>query len=111
MLPFPLAKHVAIASTSRGVRGWLGGRWGYWEHGPTAATDTPIGTETSLAGFSVGDITITATGQATFTVSASGRVHEGPNEVTEAGLPRRFNLDRASSLQSYLVNSLHTRRP
>jgi beta-lactamase superfamily II metal-dependent hydrolase len=53
----------------------------------------PAGPETSMAGFSVGDIRIETNGQSTFTVSADGRVTEGPNEVAAAGLPRTFALD------------------
>jgi len=48
----------------------------------------PAGTETSFAGFSVGDVKITTTGQGSFTVTATGRVHQGPVELQAAGLPR-----------------------
>jgi competence protein ComEC len=54
----------------------------------------PIGIETSFAGYSVGDIKVSTTGQGTFAVSASGRVTQGPNELFAAGLPRNFNIDR-----------------
>ncbi len=53
----------------------------------------PTGTQTSFAGFSVGNIRITTDGNSTFTVSADGDVNQGPNEVTAAGLPRTFSLD------------------
>ena len=53
----------------------------------------PIGAETSFSGLSVGDITVTTSGLTTFTVSATGRVSQGPVEVAAAGLPRSFSID------------------
>lgn len=57
----------------------------------------PTGTLTSFMGYSVGDITITTTGQVDFTVSADGAVTQGPNEVVAAGLPRTISLDDVST--------------
>jgi beta-lactamase superfamily II metal-dependent hydrolase len=53
----------------------------------------PAGPETSVMGYSVGDIGIATDGQSVFTVSANGAVTQGPNEVAAAGLPRMFALD------------------
>src|SRR5262249_11091006 len=53
----------------------------------------PAGTNTSFAGLSVGNITVTTDGISGFTVSAEGAVPEGPNEVALAGLPRTFTPD------------------
>lgn len=53
----------------------------------------PAGTQTSFAGFSVGNVKITTDGVSTFTVSADGAVTQGPNEVAAAGLPRTIALD------------------
>jgi beta-lactamase superfamily II metal-dependent hydrolase len=53
----------------------------------------PTGTLTSFVGYSVGDIKISTNGQTTFTLSADGKVTQGPSEVSAAGLPRTFALD------------------
>lgn len=53
----------------------------------------PTGSQTSFAGFSVGNIKISTDGQATFVVSADGQVTQGPNEIGAAGLPKAFTLD------------------
>jgi len=53
----------------------------------------PTGSQTSFAGFSVGNIKISTDGQATFVVSADGQVTQGPNEIAAAGLPLTFPLD------------------
>lgn len=53
----------------------------------------PAGSQTSFAGYSVGNIKITSDGVSTFTVSADGAVTQGPNEVAAAGLPRTIALD------------------
>lgn len=53
----------------------------------------PSGTQTSFAGFSVGNIKVTTDGFREFTVTADGSVNNGPNEVSAAGLPRTFALD------------------
>jgi beta-lactamase superfamily II metal-dependent hydrolase len=53
----------------------------------------PLGAKTSKAGFSVGNIVIHTDGRKKFTVEADGKVTEGPNEVTAAGLPRTFDID------------------
>lgn len=57
---------------------------------------SPTGTNTSYAGYCVGDIRITTDGVSTFTVSGDGAVTEGPNEVASAGLPKTYNLDDVS---------------
>ena len=56
----------------------------------------PVGSLTSFAGFSVGNIKVSTDGINTFTVSADGAVSEGPNEVVAAGLPRTIPLDDVS---------------
>ena len=53
----------------------------------------PTGSQTSFAGYSVGNIKISTDGVSTFTVSADGAVTQGPNEVAAAGLPRTIALD------------------
>jgi beta-lactamase superfamily II metal-dependent hydrolase len=53
----------------------------------------PVGSKTSSAGFSVGNIKITTDGVSTFTVSADGSVAQGANEVAAAGLPKTIALD------------------
>ncbi|HMC23384.1 MAG TPA: Ig-like domain-containing protein [Thermoanaerobaculia bacterium] len=53
----------------------------------------PIGSLASHAGYCVGNIKITTDGLNIFTVSADGAVHQGPNEVAAANLPRSFTLD------------------
>jgi hypothetical protein len=49
---------------------------------------SPTGSQTSFAGYSVGNVKITTDGISTFTVSADGAVTQGPNEVIVAGLPK-----------------------
>jgi beta-lactamase superfamily II metal-dependent hydrolase len=56
---------------------------------------SPTGSLTSFTGYSVGNIKVTTNGAGTFTLSADGRVNQGPNEVAAAGLPRTFLLDDA----------------
>ncbi len=56
----------------------------------------PIGSLASHAGYCVGNIKITTDGQSIFTVSADGAVHQGPNEVTAAALPRSFTIDNGA---------------
>lgn len=56
---------------------------------------SPAGTLTSHSGFCVGDIKITTDGVNTFTVSADGAVHQGPNELVASGLPLGFTIDDA----------------
>src|SRR5438105_4882430 len=53
----------------------------------------PGSTLMSHAGFCVGNIKVTTDGVSTFTVTADGLVHQGPNEFTASGLPRTFALD------------------
>ena len=55
----------------------------------------PSGAETSFSGFCVGDIKITTSGVANFTVSANGQVTEGPDERSAAGLPLTIPFDGA----------------
>jgi beta-lactamase superfamily II metal-dependent hydrolase len=54
---------------------------------------SPLGSLTSTAGYCVGDVKITTDGVSLYTVSASGGVTQGPNEVSAAGLPRSFTID------------------
>jgi beta-lactamase superfamily II metal-dependent hydrolase len=65
--------------------------------GPALVLQTEEGnpsdpTKTSFAGFCVGDLVITTDGISTFDVSADGNVTFGPDERTEAGLPRTIPL-------------------
>lgn len=53
----------------------------------------PKGTQTSTAGYAVGDIVIRTDGVLLYSVSANGAVTQGPEEVAAAGLPRTFTLD------------------
>ncbi len=53
----------------------------------------PTGSQTSFAGYSVGNIKISTDGVSTFIVSADGAVTQGPNEVAASGLPRTIALD------------------
>jgi len=55
----------------------------------------PIGSLASHSGYCVGNIKVTTDGINLFTVSADGAVHQGPNELVAAGLPRSFTLDDA----------------
>ncbi|MCP4221236.1 MAG: MBL fold metallo-hydrolase [bacterium] len=54
---------------------------------------SPVGTLTSVAGYSVGDIIITSDGGNSYTVNASGAVSQGPDERGAASLPRTFYVD------------------
>jgi len=56
----------------------------------------PGATLMSHSGYCVGNIKITTTGTGTFTVSADGLVHQGPNELVASGLPLSFTIDDAS---------------
>ncbi|HET6201502.1 MAG TPA: fibronectin type III domain-containing protein [Planctomycetota bacterium] len=53
----------------------------------------PSGSNTSFAGYCVGDVQISTDGVSAFTVSADGQVTEGPDERAAAGLPHTFPLD------------------
>ena len=53
----------------------------------------PAGTLTSHAGYCVGNVKVTTDGLTTFTVSADGAVHQGPNELVASGLPLSFTID------------------
>ena len=54
---------------------------------------SPIGSETSRAGYAVGNIKISTDGVNTFTVSADGQVSQGPSEVALAALPLSLPFD------------------
>ena len=53
----------------------------------------PVGSLTSLAGYCIGNITVTTSGTGTFTVNGDGAVTVGSSEVAAAGLPKSYNLD------------------
>jgi beta-lactamase superfamily II metal-dependent hydrolase len=53
----------------------------------------PIGLETSKAGYCVGNIIITTDGESLYQIEADGKVYQGPNEQSNAGLPRTFKFD------------------
>lgn len=53
----------------------------------------PVGSLTSTAGYSVGNIKFATDGVSTFIVSADGQVTQGPNELVASGLPKTFLLD------------------
>ncbi|MEA2238126.1 MAG: hypothetical protein QOC81_2850 [Thermoanaerobaculia bacterium] len=53
----------------------------------------PGSTLMSHSGYCVGNIKVTTDGVNIFTVSADGAVHQGPNELAAAGLPRSFTID------------------
>jgi beta-lactamase superfamily II metal-dependent hydrolase len=55
----------------------------------------PGSTLMSHSGYCVGNIKITTDGLTTFTVSADGAVHQGPNELVASGLPKSFTIDDA----------------
>jgi hypothetical protein len=56
----------------------------------------PTGSNTSFAGYCVGNIVISTNGASTFRVSADGHVTVGTDERLAAGLPRTFPLDDVS---------------
>ena len=107
------AADVAIISTGAGqTSGWDLPRIDVVEHvllgqascvtaPPTFVLQTeegsPTGSLTSFAGYCVGDIKITTDGVNLFTVSATGNVNQGPNELSAASLPRSFTLDDSQS--------------
>lgn len=68
----------------------------------------PTGVETSFAGYSVGDIKISTDGLTGFTVSANGRVTEGPDERIPAGLPRTLPFDNPSPAPVALARRLRS---
>jgi beta-lactamase superfamily II metal-dependent hydrolase len=53
----------------------------------------PAGTETSFAGFCVGDVKIVTDGVTGYDLSATGNVSQGPDERAAAGLPRTLPVD------------------
>jgi hypothetical protein len=53
----------------------------------------PIGTETSTAGYCVGDIIITTDGETLYQIEADGKIYQGTDERTNAGLPRTYEFD------------------
>ncbi|HEV7923180.1 MAG TPA: hypothetical protein VGR02_20555 [Thermoanaerobaculia bacterium] len=55
----------------------------------------------STTGYCVGNIKITTNGWGTFTVSADGAVHQGPNELVASGLPRAFAVDDSVSIANW----------
>jgi beta-lactamase superfamily II metal-dependent hydrolase len=55
----------------------------------------PSGQETSFSGYCVGDIKITTSGIANFTVDANGQVTEGPDERAALGIPLTMPFDGA----------------
>jgi beta-lactamase superfamily II metal-dependent hydrolase len=71
----------------------------------------PLGAQTSLLGFSVGDVKVVTDGVGVFTVSATGRVTQGPIEVTAAGLPKSFPLDDVASVALAMRPALRGARP
>jgi beta-lactamase superfamily II metal-dependent hydrolase len=75
---------------------------------------SPTGYKTSYAGYSVGDIVITTTGVATYTVSASGAVSQGPDERIAAGLPATYYLEEYTAIDNapfiYSVHDENTTR-
>jgi beta-lactamase superfamily II metal-dependent hydrolase len=56
---------------------------------------SPGATKMSKSGYCVGNIKVTTDGISIFTVSADGLVHQGPNELAAAALPRSFTLDES----------------
>jgi hypothetical protein len=75
----------------------LGGATGCVHAPPATVLQTeegsPTGPATSFRGFSVGNIVISTTGDGSYTVSADGKVTEGPDEVGAAGLPVTMLVD------------------
>jgi len=53
----------------------------------------PIGTETSTAGYCVGDIIVTTDGETLYQIEADGKIYQGPDERSNAGLPRTYEFD------------------
>ncbi len=53
----------------------------------------PGSTKMSHSGYCVGNIKVVTDGISIFTVSGDGLVHQGPNELAAAGLPRSFTID------------------
>ncbi|HEX9670013.1 MAG TPA: PKD domain-containing protein [Thermoanaerobaculia bacterium] len=58
------------------------------------AEGSPLGANTSTAGFAVGDVAITTDGS-TYRVQANGAVGQGPDERGAAGLPEVFAADES----------------
>ncbi len=67
---------------------------------------SPVGDETSLVGFAVGDIKITSDGVTEFSVEANGMVSQGPDERVAAGLPRDFPLGEVPEMQGLLLSEV-----
>ncbi len=57
------------------------------------------GTDTSFAGYAVGDVKITTNGS-TYLIEATGEVSRGPDERNEAGLPAEFLVNETGSCAS-----------
>ena len=66
----------------------------------------PAGSLTSLAGYCVGNITVSTDGISTFTVSADGAVNQGPNELAASGLPKNYNLDDVPDTTPPVISSV-----
>ncbi|RMH87867.1 MAG: PKD domain-containing protein [Calditrichaeota bacterium] len=66
---------------------------------------SPTGSQTSFAGYCVGDIVLTTDGVSSYTITATGDVTQGPNEVAAAGLPVTFNFDEGATTTSSVVIS------
>jgi beta-lactamase superfamily II metal-dependent hydrolase len=56
----------------------------------------PTGPQTSFSGYSVGDIVVTTDGVADYSIRATGRVSQGPDERAAAGLPITLPLDEVA---------------
>lgn len=61
----------------------------------------PVGTNTSYAGYCVGDIVITTNGIKNYTINASGAVSQGPDERIDAGLPVTYGFDEPAIFVNY----------
>lgn len=66
---------------------------------------SPIGNETSFAGFCVGDIFIQTEGHFSFRIVASGSVSQGPVEILGSGLPREFKMEEYSWGSTFLIQN------
>lgn len=71
----------------------------------------PGSTLMSKAGYCVGNIKVTTDGLNFFTVSADGAVHQGPNELVAAGLPRSFTLDNVAPTPDTIAPSTSITAP
>lgn len=53
----------------------------------------PRGSQTSTAGYCVGNMLITTDGESTYQIEVDGSVSQGPDERSAAGLPKTFAFD------------------